>query len=437
MAHEEQATGHRTWWRRYFEFPLIWKMAIALVSGAVAGLIVGPPIEGIQPLGDLFLRLLMMIVIPLVMATLILGVSSIAPARLGRIGGKIFVFYMVTSVFAITTGILLAMVVRPGSGLDMPEGGAEPEQAPSITDTLLEIVPENPFGAMAEGRVLPTVFGAVIIGLALGTMRHSPTERMRDLGEVLRKFVEAAVEVIFLIVRGILEYAPIGVFALIAVVLGQTGADALSSLAQLTGVVYGGVLLQIGLYALLLMLFGVGLRRFFLAARTPMLTGFVTRSSSGTLPVSTRAAQRLGVNEGVYGFSLPLGATINMDGTALYIGASVVFVADVSGAELSVGQLLGVVLVGVLASIGTAGVPGQGLIMLSLAISQAGLPFAAVALVAGVDAVLDMVRTMCNVTGDLTGTRIVAKTEPGMLDDPETEEPRPPASQTPEVVGEG
>lgn len=297
--------------------------------------------------------------------------------------------------------------------------GEKPESPPSIIDTLLDIVPENPVEAMAKGNVLAVVFLAIVVGLAVGAMRYSGNKELIDMGELLIRITNAGSEVMFRIIRGVLEYGPIGVFALVAVVMGKTGIGALAPLGELAGVVYGGVAIQILVYSALLLLIGVRLRRFFSAARDPMMTAFVTRSSNGTLPVTIRAAQKLGIKEGVYGFSLPLGATINMDGTALYVGAATVFVANVAGVHLTVAQILAVVLVGVLASIGTAGVPGAGLIMLSLAISQAGLPFGPVALVAGIDAVLDMVRTMCNITGDLVGTRLVAGTERGMLVDPD------------------
>lgn len=418
-----ESESSRSWWRRYLEFPLIWKFAIALVLGAIAGLVVGPPITVIEPLGELFLRLLQMLIVPIVLFTLVVGISSISPAQFGKIGGKVIVYYLITSVVAITLGLLLALAVQPGTGLSMPGGGGEePEEAPPVTETLLNVVPENPIAAMAEGNVLAIVFFAIIVGIALGVMQHADSERLRELSELARRLFEAGTEVIFLIVRGVLEYAPIGVFALIAVAFAETGVEAIVPLAKLTGVVYGGVALMIAFYALLLILFGASIRRFFFEAKEPMVTAYVTRSSSGTLPVSTQAAERMGVKEGVYGFSLPTGATVNMDGTALYVGASVVFVANVAGVDLSLGQIIGVVLVGVLASIGTAGVPGAGLIMLSLAITQAGLPFAAVALVAGIDAILDMARTMCNVTGDLTGTRVIAQTEEGMLEEPKGEE---------------
>ena len=405
-----------SFWQRYFRFPIIWKVLIGFVLGAVVGLLVGPPIQVVQPLGTLFLRLLQMLVMPLVFFTLIQGAASIRPSRLGRAGIKILLYYLLTSLVAVTLGVLLALAVQPGLGLSMPEQGAEPRMPPPLSQVLLNIVPTNPFAALAQGDVLAVIFFALVVGIALGVLRHSGDAEKGRLSEAILGVVRGLNEVTFLLVRGVLEYAPVGVFALIAVTLGRTGLAALVPLAKLTGVVYGGIALQIGLYVLLLALFGVSQRRFWSVAQDPMLMAFVTRSSNGTLPVTMQAAERLGIKESLYGFSLPLGATINMDGTALYIGASVVFVANVAGVDLTLAQLLGVILTGVLASIGTAGVPGAGLIMLSLAITQAGLPMAPVGLVAGIDAILDMIRTMCNVTGDLVGTQIVARTEPGMLE---------------------
>lgn len=407
-----------SFWQRYWRFPIIWKVLIGFVAGAVTGLVVGPSIEVVQPLGTLFLRLLQMLVMPLVFFTLIVGAASIRPSQLGRAGVKILVYYLLTSAVAVTLGVLLALTVSPGQGLSMPADGAEARMPPPLSQVLLGIVPTNPFAALAQGDVLAVIFFALVVGVALGALRHSGDAGRASLSEGLLAIFRGINEVMFVLVRGVLEYAPIGVFALIAVTLGRTGVAALVPLAKLTGVVYGGVLLQILFYSLLLALLGVGLRRFWSAAQEPMAMAFVTRSSNGTLPVTMRAAGRLGIRESLYGFSLPLGATINMDGTALYIGASVVFVANVAGIDLTPGQLLGVIVTGVLASIGTAGVPGAGLIMLSLAITQAGLPMAPVGLVAGIDAVLDMVRTMCNVTGDLVGTQVVARTEPDFVEAP-------------------
>lgn len=429
-------------WRRYLDFPLIWKMAVALVAGAVVGLAISATgaqswtMPVLEPLGQLFLQLLQMLVFPLIITTLIAGVVSISPQRLGRIGLKVFVFYLATSAFAITIGLAVALAISPGSGLGMPgDGGEEAAEAPAISETLLNIVPANPFQALVEGNVLGIMFAAIVFGLALTFMVNSGEHRTRELGIFLRRGVDGAVDLVFRVVKGVLEYAPIGVFALIAVVLAETGFEAVGPLLQLTGAVYGSIVVMILVYAVLLLLFRAGVARFFAAAKEPMLTAFVTRSSNGTLPVSTRAAEKMGVKEGVYGFTLPLGATVNMDGTAIYVGAATVFVANVAGVDLTAAQLVTVVLTGVLASIGTAGVPGAGLIMLSMAVTSVGLPMAPVALVAGIDAILDMARTMCNVTGDLAGTRIIAGTEEGMFSEPDGSDAGSPEEPAPDTDG--
>lgn len=407
-------------WRRYLGISLIWKLAVALVLGVVAGLIFGPDIAVIRPLGDIFLRLLTMLVMPLVLFTLIAGVASVSPKTIGRIGGKTVAFYLITTAFAMTVGIALALLISPGVGLDLPGGTeAEEREAPPLAEVLTNIVPDNIFGALSEGQVLSVMFFALVAGVALSFMVDSDDERLAGMGADLRRLVDSAVELVFILIRGVLQYSPIGVFALIAVVVGETGTDALLPLLALTGTVYGGILVQILVYVGILALFRASIGQFFREVREPMLTAFVTRSSGGTLPVSIQAAERLGVRKGVYSFTLPLGSNVNMDGTAIYVGAATVFVANVTGTDLSLTQIVTVAAVGVLASIGTAGVPGAGLIMLTMAVTAAGLPMAPVALVAGIDAILDMGRTMLNVTGDLTCTRVVAKTEPGMLAEPE------------------
>ncbi|GAA4921196.1 dicarboxylate/amino acid:cation symporter [Nesterenkonia rhizosphaerae] len=407
-------------WRRYLGISLIWKLAVALVLGVVAGLIFGPDIAVIQPLGDIFLRLLTMLVMPLVLFTLMAGIASVSPKTIGRIGGKTVAFYLITTAFAMTVGIALALLISPGVGLDLPGGTeAEEREAPPLAEVLTNIVPDNIFGALSEGQVLSVMFFALVAGVALSFMVDSDDERLAGMGADLRRLVDSAVELVFILIRGVLQYSPIGVFALIAVVVGETGTDALLPLLALTGTVYGGILVQILVYVGILALFRASIGQFFREVREPMLTAFVTRSSGGTLPVSIQAAERLGVRKGVYSFTLPLGSNVNMDGTAIYVGAATVFVANVTGTDLSLTQIVTVAAVGVLASIGTAGVPGAGLIMLTMAVTAAGLPMAPVALVAGIDAILDMGRTMLNVTGDLTCTRVVAKTEPGMLAEPE------------------
>lgn len=398
--------------RWYAGVGLVWKFAAALLVGAALGLTVDAERLGwLVPFGDLFLRLLQLVIIPVVMFTLAAGLAVIEPAKLGRVGMKVLGYYLLTTAIAVTIGLLLASLVRPGAGLKLPTKADPPDQPPPLAEVLLGIVPDNAVAAMVEGNVLSMVFIAAILGLCASRLCASADEARRRTGQGLRSFFESGAMVTQMVVRGVLEYGPFGVFALTATSLAAVGAGALVSLAKLIGVVYSGIGVQLVLYTALLLAFRVGLREFAKAARLPLLTGFVTRSSTGTLPVTLAAAGQMGVPRSISSFTLPLGATVNMDGTALYIGASVVFTANVVGVDLGFVQLLTVIAVATLASIGTVAVPSAGLIMLGVALQQAGLPFAAVALIAGVDAFLDMGRTMCNIAGDLTGARVIAATE--------------------------
>jgi len=406
----------------YFGSSLLLRILIGLVLGAIVGIWAGPGIVWLEPLGDLFVRLLKMIVMPVVFFSLVVGAASISPARLGKVGLKIVAFYLVTSAFAVAIGLLVGNLLRPGLNLNLAAGEAAGKQlaAPSLVDTLLNIVPQNPFGALAEGAVLPTIFFALAFGIGISYLKESSDERVAKAAAALLQLFEAAAEVMYLMVRWVLEYAPIGVFALIAIVFGQQGAKAIGPLGAVTFALYLGFLLHLTLvYGGLLTFFGLGFFKFLSRGRAAIITAFVTRSSSGTLPVTMRdSEERMGVSRGVLSFTLPVGATINMDGTAIYQGVCVLFVAFSIGMPLTAAQQLTVILTAVLASIGTAGVPGAGAIMLLMVLSSVGLsvdpgsPVAmAYAMILGVDALLAMGRTSLNVTGDLAGTATVATTE--------------------------
>lgn len=398
-------------WSAYRHIPLIGKILIGFVAGILGGLVFGPSIAVVKPLGDLFIRLLSMLVMPLILFTLLTGTASISPKDLGRVGGRVFAYYLLTSAVAIAFGLGLGLLVNPGHGLQLGAAEFQAPKAPALTEVLLGIVPTNPFASLAQGQPLPVIFFSVMLGISLAIVKESGRERAARLAGRVLELAEGLNEALFAMVQIILQYAPVGVFALVAVVVGAQGVSVLLPLAKLTGVVYGGGLLQMGLYALLLALFGIRVRQFFAGARDAMATAFVTRSSNGTLSVTMNCAERLGVPRSIYGFTLPLGATMNMDGTAIYMGAVVVFAANVVGVDLTASHLLSVVLVGTLASVGAAGVPGAALIMVSMVLAQAGLPLAVVGMVAGIDALLDMMRTMINVTGDLAGTVLVARKE--------------------------
>lgn len=412
MSSSSKRAGKRSLWQKYLAIPLIWKLLTGLVLGIIAGLIFREDIQVISPLGDLFLRLLSMLILPLILTTLLVGITSVSAKTLGRVGTKVFGFYLLTTTFAIAIGMGLAMLVSPGQGLTVSDNlEAEEKQPPEIAEVFLDIFPSNVFEALSSGQILAVLFVTLIVGFALNKLLDSDDQEVSEGARILKKVLLAAQEIVYVIVRGVLEYSPIGVFALIAVTVGSVGMDALLPLGKLILVVYVAIAIMLIVYALLNLVFKQSPAKFFAAAKEPMLTAFVTRSSGGTLPVTSRAADKLGIPRGIHSFTLPLGATINMDGTAIYVGASVIFVADAMGTTLTAAELVSVILVGVLASIGTAGVPGAGLIMLTMAVGATGLPMAPVALIAGIDVVLDMVRTMCNVTGDLAVTNAVAQTE--------------------------
>ena len=405
----------------YLGFPLIYKILIGLVVGLIAGVIAGPAIAPVKPLGDFFVSLLKMCIMPLVFFTLVVGAASISPARGARIGVKTVVFYLVTTFIAVLIGLAIANIFHPGLGMQLVgEGVTKEVAAPSIKDVLLGLIPKNPFGALASGAVLPTIVFAILLGTALSYLKEAKLARVSEASDTVLRVFDGLAEAMYKLVRWILEVAPYGVFALIAVVVGTQGAQVLGPLGIVVIAVYLGLFIHyLVIYGGALKLWGLSPTRFWPRARDATLTAFVTRSSSGTLPVTMSVAeQKMGVNRGIYSFTLPLGATINMDGTCLYQAVCAMFIANAVGIPLSIGAQVMIMLTAVLASIGTAGVPGAGAIMLIMVLESVGLPLEAGSAVAiaygmilGIDAILDMGRTSLNVTGDLAVTSIVAKTE--------------------------
>ncbi|AHL22466.1 dicarboxylate/amino acid:cation symporter [Thermococcus nautili] len=419
--------------RKYLDYPVLWKILYGLILGAIFGLVAGHfgwmdfVATYIKPFGDLFVRLLKMLVMPIILASLVVGAASISPARLSRVGVKIILYYLATSAMAVFFGLIVGRLFNVGANVNLGSGTGKAIEAksPSLVQTLLNIVPTNPFASLTNGAVLQVIFFAIILGIAITYLMNRQEERVRKSAETLLRVFDGLAEAMYLIVGGVMQYAPIGVFALIAYVMAKEGLKVVGPLTKVVLAVYLGLFLQIVItYFILLKVFGIDPLKFIKKAKDAMLTAFVTRSSSGTLPVTMRVAdEEMGVDRGIYSFTLPLGATINMDGTALYQGVTVLFVANAIGHPLTLSQQLIVVLTAVLASIGTAGVPGAGAIMLAMVLQSVGLdltpgsPVAlAYAMILGIDAILDMGRTMVNVTGDLAGTTIVAKTE-GELDE--------------------
>ncbi len=405
------STPLTTLWRGYRDASLILRVTLALVLGAAVGLLGGPAVgEALAPLGELLMRLLKFIILPIVLFTLMAGVNQGRDGSLGRIGRKVFLYYLVTSALAIVVGLAVASLLSPGEGMSLEGAGSVsvPEN-PGILSVLLGIVPTNIVEAFTEQNLLGIIFTALVFGLAVARLRRSETHG--ELGERLHGLIEALNAMTLKVMGGILHVVPVGVFAIVAGTVAEQGVGTLLSLGDMVVVLYVALGVQLLVYLGLLKGFGVSARAFLREARTPMATAFATQSSSGTLPLTLDAARRLGLSRGLYGFSLPLGATLNMDGAAIRIAISAVFAANVAGAPLDLASMAQIVVVGTLISVGTAGVPGAGIVMIATVFAQVGLPIEAVALLTAIDALVGMGCTALNVTGDLVGTAVIGRSE--------------------------
>jgi Na+/H+-dicarboxylate symporter len=403
------------------------KILIGLVAGAIIGAVaeqlgVGQYVVYLEPFGQAFIRLLIMIVIPLVMASLIIGTASLGDLKkLGRIGVKTIGYYLVATALAVALGLAVASALQPGSGLDEDvktqllsdyAGTNEArlqsmQEPPGLQDILFNIIPRNPFASMANMDMLQIIFFALFLGIALTVLKE---EKRKPLIDVLESVNDAMV----VIVEMIMKIAPYGVFILIAAVAGRFGFGVIVSLMQYVLVGIGTmVLFTITFYPITLKFFsGMSPIFFFKRFYEVMVFAFSTSSSNAALPINLKITEDdLGVSRDVASFVLPLGATVNMNGTGIYHGVSTIFIAQVYGINLTPGQLVIVVITATLASIGAAGVPGIGFITLAIVLEALGIPLEGLALVLGVERILDMTRTAVNVTGDSAAAVWVAKTE--------------------------
>lgn len=399
------------------------KLSVQIIIGLVVGIIVGLLLNIFaadafdvldkyifSPVGKLFLNLIKMLVVPIVFFSIALGAAGIGdPKKLGRIGGKTIGYFLVTTSIALVIALSLGTLIQPGAG-----GGFDTEQAefdggseaPPVVETLLNIIPTNPIDSMAKGDMLQIIAFAIFVGFAVAVLG--------DKTKTVHRILQEGNDILMYLVNIVMILAPYGAFALIASAVGSFGLDAL----QAMGLYFGTVLLALLLHAVIT--YGTAISTlgkmnplaFFKGFAPAMSVAFSTSSSSGTLPVSMKTAQEnLNVPKQISSFVQPLGATINMDGTAIMQGVATVFIAQVYAVDLSMADLITVVITAVLASIGTAGVPGVGLIMLAMVLNQVGLPVEAIGLVLGVDRLLDMTRTAVNITGDASCAVIVAKSE--------------------------
>ena len=393
--------------RFWFAIPLWQRVVAALVLGVVAGIFLGPDAEAIKWIGDFFIKAIKMLVVPLIFVSIVGGVASIGDLRkLGAVGWRAVVLFVVTGQIAVWLGLALGTFFAPGLGVDTSgiQVGATPEpNATSAVDMILSLVPESPIQVMADAQVLPLIVFALLIGI--GTVMAG-----EEGGPIVRVF-DSGAAVMQKVTMIVMELTPFGVFALMAWVAGTLGQDALVALAKLVVLNYLGCFLIIGVMytSIIRLLAKLPIHDFFRGIVDAMAVAYSTASSSATLPVTLRCTQRnLGVDRSTSSFVVSLGATINMDGTAMYLGLATLFGAQVFGIDLSVGDYLLISVLATVGSIGAAGIPGAGLIMMALVFGAVGVPLETIAFVAGVDRIMDMMRTATNVTGDAAVTTAVA-----------------------------
>jgi len=392
-------------------FKLHWQVLIALVAGVVFGWLAPAAAESIGFLGDIFLRLLKMIIIPLIFTSLVSGIASLGSARsVGRVGIRTMIYYTVSTTLAIAVGLTLVNVIKPGAELVLSGVGELPEGFSTSTQTLPEflmrMVPDNILSAMAAGDVLPVIVFALLFGLFL-TRLNGPNV------DAVNRVVDGVLEVIQALTLAIVKFAPVGIFALLAREVARSGPGIIWDLRFYFVTVGAGLLIHATI-TLPTILFVLGRRQPLVYGRKmapAVATAFYTASSSATLPLSMDCSEKAGNRRGVSSFVLPLGATVNMDGTALYEAVAALTIAQMYGVPLDVPQQALVLLTALLASVGAAGIPMAGLVMLIVVLQAVGLPLEGIGTIIAVDRVLDMMRTATNVWSDLVGTAVVNRFE--------------------------
>lgn len=390
----------------WFRIPLWQRVIAALILGIIVGYFWGPGAESIKIIGDIFIAFIKMLVVPLIFFSLVAGVASIGDlSKLGSVGWRAMLLFVVTGQLAVWLGLGIGTFFAPGSGLDasnmqldaaaLERAQARQQDGVTIQQMILEMVPSSPVQVMADVNVLPLIIFSLLIGVGILMAKEEgePVLRIFDSGSVVMQKVTMVV----------MELTPFGVFALMAWVAGTLGLDALRALGILVFLNYLGCFLIIGIiYAgMIRFIAKLPVIDFFRGIVDAMAVSYSTASSNATLPVTLRCARRnLGVSNSVASFVISLGATINMNGTAMYLGLATLFGAQVFGVDLSWGDYLLISVLGTLGAIGAAGIPGAGLIMMVLVFGAVGVPLETIALVAGIDRIMDMMRTTTNVTGD-------------------------------------
>jgi DAACS family dicarboxylate/amino acid:cation (Na+ or H+) symporter len=388
------------------------KILIGLVLGAITGLILGPQAVYLKPLGTIFLNLINMIIVPLVLASMTVGITSIHdPQKLGRIGGKTLGIYFTTTIIAILIGLAVAHLFEVGENLNLQSTGINQQKPLSLSEIFINIVPKNPIAALVEGNILQIVVFSFFLGIAINFSGEK--------GRPLLSFMESLADVMYRLTSVIMSFSPIGVFGIMAWVTGTFGLHLLIPLFKFLGVYYLACAIHV-LFTYCGLLRGIArlqLWPFFRGMGDALMMAFSTGSSAATLPVAMHCVQEnLGVSKNISNFVLPLGITVNMNGTAIFQAMSAIFVAHAYGIPLDIYNYFTLIIISIVSAIGTAGVPGSGFIMLSAVLTSVGLPLEGLAILAGIDRLRDMVTTVVNILGDAVVTVFIAKQE-GELDE--------------------
>ena len=353
--------------------------------------------------GNVFIKLMKMLVVPLVFFSIVVGVASISDIKkIGTIGGRTIAIYLMTTVLAVTISLIIASVIQPGAGLNMAASQTSIASNTTITETILDMIPDNPFYALANGDMLPVIIFGVLVGIILA--------KLRDETEIVNKFFIQGDRIMMEMTRIVMKFAPIGIFCLMARTFSTLGFDGLMPIAKYIGC----VLLCLAIHAfivypsLLVAFTRLNPLNFFKKFASVQFFAFSSSSSNATIPLTMSKLSEMGVSEDISSFTIPLGATINMDGTAIMQGCAVMFAAQAYGIDLGTSALLTVIFTAVMSSIGTAAVPSVGIITLNMVFNSVGLPADAIGMIMGIDHVLDMFRSAVNVTGDAICTIIVS-----------------------------
>ncbi|TVP12265.1 dicarboxylate/amino acid:cation symporter [Shewanella sp. KCT] len=398
-------------WQTIKQIPFWQKVLAGFILGVGLGVVLGEQATQLKPLGDLFIAAIKMLVAPLIFCAIVVSITSLGnDVSLKRLSIKTLAMFMLTGTIASLIGLAIGSLIDMGGSLELATTEVRERNVPGFAQVLLDMIPVNPFASLAEGKVLQIIVFAALVGIAIN--------KIGEKAEPLKRTIEAGAEVMFQLTRMVLQLTPIGVFGLMAWVVGEYGLSTLLPLGKFIGAIYIAALIHMIFVYGGLVRFGAGLSpvQFFRKAMPAQLVAFTTASSFGTLPASTRATETMGVSKKYGAFVLPLGATMNMDGCGgIYPAIAAIFIAQIYGIPLEMTDYMLIAVTATVASVGTAGVPGSAMVMLSVTLGVVGLPLEGIAFIASIDRVIDMIRTATNVTGDMMTAVVVGKSE-GQLD---------------------